>query len=112
MVLSFMRDTVTVLRPAAKTERGSTVPDWANATSATLTGVQVTAASTSEDRDGRVDNAADKFTLRAPYEADIQSGDRVEWNGVTYEVDGDVFHTKSPTGRVSSTRCALVAWKG
>ena len=112
MVLSFMRETVTVMRPAAKTERGATVPDWAKATEATLTGVQVVAASTSQDRDGRVDNVVDKFTFRAPYDADIQPGDRVVWNGWTYEVDGEVFHSKSPTGRVSSTRCALVAWRG
>ena len=27
-------------------------------------------------------------------------------------VDGEVFHSKSPTGRVSTTRCALARWEG
>ena len=45
-------------------------------------------------------------------DADIQAGDRIIWNGDTYEIDGEVFHTKSPTGRVSSTRCTLVKWSG
>ena len=35
-----------------------------------------------------------------------------EMEAETYEIDGDVFHTKSPSGRVSSTRCALVKWSG
>ena len=112
MPLSFMNDSAVVVRPAAKSSRGSTVADWANATRRTLANVQITPESTAQDRDGRVVNVSDRFRLRARYGADIQAGDRVEWNGATYEVDGDVFHVKSPTGRVSSTRCSLALWSG
>ena len=112
MPLSFMNETVTVIRPASKTVRGSTVPDWDNATEHQLARCQVTAASTQQDRGGRVVNVSDRRTLRAPYDADILPGDRVRWNGEVYEVDGEVFHSKSPTGRVSTTRCALQRWEG
>lgn len=107
-----MRDSVTVIRPAAKTVRGSTVFDWDNATEHVVDRLQVTAAATSQDRDGRVVQVSDRRTLRAMYDADVQPGDRIRYEGVTYEVDGEVFHSKSPTGRVSSTRCALARWEG
>ena len=112
MPLSFMKDAVTVIRPAAKTARGSTVPDWDDATEHQVSRCQIVAASTQQDRDGRVVNVSDSMTLRAPYDADVQAGDRIVHEGVTYEVDGEVFRSKSPTGRVSTTRCALRRWEG
>lgn len=112
MPLSFMNDTVTVVRAPMITKNGAEVRDWKNATTFMLTNVQVTAQATSRDFEGRVTQVSDRRTLRAKYQADIQPGDRIEWNGDTYEVDGEVFHTKSPTGRVSSTRCTLVRWEG
>ena len=112
MPLSFMKDAVTVVRPASKTVRGSTVPDWDNATEHELTRIQVTAAATQQDRDGRMVNVAESRTLRAPYDADVRPGDRVVFEDETYEVDGEVFHSKSPTGRVSTTRCKLRRWNG
>jgi len=107
-----MRDSVTVVRPSSKTVRGSTVPDWDNASEHVVNRVQVTAASTQQNRDGRVVNVADGRTLRAMYDADVKPGDRVVFEGETYEVDGEVYHTPSPTGRVSSTRCTLRRWEG
>lgn len=112
MPLSFMKDTATVLRPAARSSRGSTVPDWGAAQRIELMGVLVTPESTVQDRDGRVSNASDRLRLRAPYDADIRAGDRVEWGGGVYEVDGDVLRVESPTGRISSTRCSLALWRG
>ena len=112
MPCSFMRDSVVIVRPGEKTERGSIIPDWDNAQTHTINDVQVTPVSTVQDRDGRVVNVSDRFKLRARYSADVKSGDRVIWNGDTFEIDGDVFHTKSPTGRVSSTRCTLALWRG
>lgn len=112
MPLSFMRDSVTVIRPAARAVRGSTVPDWDNAAEHVVERCQVTAASTQQDRDGRAVNVADSMTLRAGYDADVRPGDRVVHDGVVYEVDGEVFRSKSPTGRVSTVRCALRRWEG
>lgn len=112
MPLSFFNDTVIRKRAATTMKNGMESFDWANAADMTITNVQVTAQSTSRDFAGRVENVSDRRTLRASYDADIKAGDRVIWNGETYEVEGEVFHTKSPTGRVSSTRCTLVRFTG
>lgn len=112
MPLSFMNDSVTVLRAPLRKKNGMEYYDWTNPDTFTVTNVQVVAQSTSRDMDGRVLNVTDRRTLRAKYDADIRPGDRIEWNGDTYEIDGEVFHTTSPTGRVSSTRCTLARWEG
>ena len=112
MPLSFMNDTVKVLRATTTKKNGAEIRDWTKPTEITLSNVQVTAASTSRDFEGRALQVNDRRTLRARYDADIKKGDRIQWNGETYEIDGEVFHTKSPTGRVSSTRCTLVRWEG
>lgn len=112
MPLSFFSDTVTRLRAPIESKNGSDYFDWAQATELVITKVQVTAQSTSRDFEGRVLNVSDRGTLRAAYDADIKAGDRIVWQGETYEVEGEVFHTKSPSGRVSSTRCTLVRWDG
>ena len=112
MPLSFFRDTVTRLRAPIESKNGLDYFDWAQATELVITKVQVTAQSTSRDFEGRVLNVSDRRTLRAAYDADIKAGDRIVWQGETYEVEGEVFHTKSPSGRVSSTRCTLVRWDG
>lgn len=112
MPLSFMTDSVVRLRAPSSIKNGMEHKDWTNATSKTISRVQVAAQSTSRDFEGRVLNVSDRRTLRAMYDADIQAGDRITWNGETYEIEGEVYHTKSPTGRVSSTRCTLVRWSG
>lgn len=112
MPLSFMKDSVTVLRASLSSKNGMECFDWDNASQTTLYNVQVVAQSTSRDFADRTLNNSDRRTLRATYNADIKAGDRVIWNGETYDIEGEVFHTKSPTGRVSSTRCTLVRWDG
>ena len=112
MPLSFMRETVTVLRAPLIMKNGQQTRDWENAASHSVANCQVTAQATTRDFDGRVTNVTDRRTLRTMYDADIQPGDRIVWNGSTYEIDGEVFHTPSPTGRISSTRCSLVRWEG
>ena len=112
MPLSFMKDSVTVKRAPIKIKNGMQYFDWSESVDTQVSNVQVTAQASSRDFDGRVLNVSDRRTLRAPYDADIMAGDRIVWNGETYEVEGEVYHTKSPTGRVSSTRCTLVRFEG
>lgn len=112
MPLSFMRDSVTILRAPLVNKNGMEKRDWNNAVAHVVNNVQVTAAATSRDFDGRTLQIDDKRTLRAPYDADIQAGDRVAWGDTVYEIDGEVFHSESPTGRISTTRCALIRWEG
>lgn len=112
MPLSFFRDSVTVLRPTTATKNGMTYNSFDNPETHALTKVQVVPLGTSRSFEDRVEQVTDRRTFRASYDADIMAGDRVIYNGETYEVEGEVFHTKSPTGRVSSTRCGLVRWNG
>ena len=112
MPLSFFRDEVIRRRAALKVKNGQECQDWDNANEITIKNVQVTAAATSRELDERTLNVSDRRTLRAGYDADIQAGDRIVWNGEVYDIDGEVFHSKSPTGRISTTRCALMRFKG
>lgn len=112
MALSFWDDEVTVLRAPIIEKNGMKSRDWAHASEHTVSDVQITAQTTAREFGGRVTQVTDRRTLRAGYNADIKAGDRIIWNEDTYEIDGDVFHTKSPTGRVSSTRCTLAKWEG
>ena len=112
MPLSFMRETVTIERAPIETRNGMEYRNWTKATASTVGNVQITAQATSREFDGRTEQLVDRRTLRAPYAADIKPGDKVTYKGNDYEVDGEVFHTESPTGRVSSTRCALIRWRG
>ena len=112
MPLSFMNQQVTVIRPQTVEKRGVAVTTWDGAPTHTLERCQVTGSTTSREFEGRVVQVSDRKTLRALYDADVQPGDRIVVDGVTYEIDGEVVKTASPTGRVSSTRCQLVRWKG
>lgn len=47
-------------------------------------------ATTSLSEDGRVLGIQDTYTLFAPSGADIETGDRIVFNGKTYTIDGDV----------------------
>lgn len=112
MPLSFMNDSVTRLRAPIIRHNGQDKYDWANAVEKTITDVHVIPQSTARIFEDRTLNVTEHYTLRAKYDADITAGDRIIWKGDTYEIEGEVFHTKSPTGRISSTRCTLVRWVG
>lgn len=90
MLPSFCKDTITRIRPGAKTERGSTIPDWENAKTLEIKGCSMQPASTSLSTDGRVLGIRDEYTLFTPPGADIKAGDRIAFDGKTYEIDGDV----------------------
>lgn len=90
MLPSFCFDTVKRIRPGTTTSRGSTIFDWDNATTAEISGCSMQPASTSLSTDGRVLGIQDEWTLFAPPGSDIQAGDRIEFLGKTYIVQGDV----------------------
>lgn len=112
MGLSFFNDTVTVIRAPLEKKNGQQFRDWDQASKSTLEKVLITSVGTSRDFAGRTESISDDRRLRANYDADIEEGDRVEYEGKLYEVSGEVIRTKSPRGRVSSTRCSLARWKG
>ena len=90
MLPSFCTQTVTRLRAGTKTERGSTVPDWSHATSKDIEGCSMQPASTSLSTDGRVMAISDEYTLFAPTGADIIDGDRIQYGGEVYAIQGAV----------------------
>ncbi len=112
MLPSFCRDTVTRVRPGEKDSRGSTIPDWDNATIAEIKGCSMQPASTTLSEDGRVLGITDTYTLFAPPTADIQAGDHIEFRGRTYEIDGDVRIQPSATGRLDHLNITLKRYQG
>ena len=100
MLPSFCKDVVVRLRPQMVESRGKLVPDWtALPDSEPIYGCSMQPASTSLSTDGRLLGITDLYTLFAPTCADIQAGDRIEFNDLIYEVVGDV--------RVQPTACRL-----
>lgn len=112
MLPSFCKDTVTVKRATLVDKRGTKVLDWSEPTSITVGGCSVQPNTTSRDFDGRTVQVTEDWTLYAPYGSDIKAGDRIEWEGVTFEINGAPMPWKSPTGRVSHVWARLVEWRG
>lgn len=90
MLPSFFRDTITRIRPSTQTVRGTVIPDWDSAATLDIGGCSVQPASTSLSEDGRILGIADLYTLFAPPSSDIQTGDRIQFNGKVYTIDGEV----------------------
>ena len=112
MLPSFCKDTITVKRAALVDSRGTKVRDWAHATSTTLNGCSVQPSTTSRDFDGRTTQVSEEWMLYAPPGSDLQAGDRIEWNGLTFEINGAAMPWTSPTGRVSHIWARLSEWRG
>ena len=106
------RDTVTVSRAPFVQVRGSEARDWDNAEPHDIEGCNIQPSSTSREFGDRIESVEDRWRLFAPFDADIQAGDRIEHDGRTFEIDGSPMPRKSPTGRISHVECALVEWRG
>lgn len=112
MLPSFMRQQITRIRPSTKTLRGSTVPDWSNATTLVITGCSVQPAGTSLSQDGRVLGTSDGLTAYIPANADVIEGDRIEYAGKTYTINGEPRVWPSATGGLDHIMLNLVRWSG
>ena len=103
---------VTRIRPGVKTLRGSTVPDWEHASELVITNCSVQPAGTSLSQDGRVLGVSDGYTVYMPPNADVLAGDRIVYDGDTYEIDGRPRRWKSATGRLDHIMISIVRWRG
>lgn len=112
MLPSFCKDEITVKRAQLVDKRGSKVLDWSNPTIATLKGCSIQPNTTTRDFDGRTIQVTEDWTLYAPPGSDLQAGDRIEWNNLTFEINGAVMQWNSPSGRVSHMWARLVEWRG
>lgn len=112
MGLSFWTQTIKRIRPGSKSVRGSHISDWDNTTELVIPGCSVQPASTSLSQDGRIQGITDGLTCYIPPTADIQGGDRVEYAGNMYAINGDPLRWTSPSGRISHIQLNLVRWRG
>lgn len=112
MLPSWANDTITRLRAAIITQRGSEIPDWTNPDRLTIHGCSMQPAGTSLTQDGRVQGTTDGYTCYLPPGADVIAGDRIEYGGNVYTINGEPRVWQSPTGWVSNTQLQLERWYG
>ena len=112
MLFGWCKQTVTVWRAPMVNVRGTKERDWRNAASHTLSGCWLDSPTTSTDRTDPRESTSVRLVLYAPPASDILEGDRVEYDGHTYELDGAPMKRLSPTGRLDHIECNLVDWEG
>lgn len=111
MLLPMWHTTITRIRPGVKTERGSEIPDWDNASRLVIEECLVQPNTTSLSQDGRILGITDGYTACAPVDADIEAGDRIEYNGDVYTIDGDPLLWVG-VGRLEHMQLNLRRWRG
>ena len=111
MLPSFAKQTVTRLRPGITVSRGSEIPDWSHPDSKEIRNCSVQPGTTDMSLDGRVLGLLDGLTCYMPENADIREGDRVVYDGETYEVNG-VPRRWHGVGNTSHTQVTLRRWEG
>ena len=113
-MLNWWRDSITRIRPGEKTVRGSVVPDWDKdkVTELTISNCHAQPASTGLSENGRVLGIMQGITLYAPASADIKAGDRIVYNGNTYEINGEVNNWPSATGALDHLVINLRRYSG
>lgn len=109
---SFFTQSITRIRPGTKTLRGSEVPDWSVATTATINSCSVQPAGTSLSQDGRVLALTDGLTAYVPAGSDIKAGDRIEYAGEIYTINGSPRVWPSASGGLDHIQLNLERWSG
>ena len=92
---------VTRVRAGTKTDRGgNTVPDWDNPSRVAISGLSVQPSVQNEATDPtRTVVVTGWHVLSEPGTApDVTAADRIEFNGLTCEVDGEVAAWPDPLG--------------
>ena len=100
------------IRPGVKTVRGSEIFDWNNTDELEIGGCSMQPAGNTLSQDGRVLGVFDGYTCYAPANADIQAGDRIEFEGQTFEINGEPNRWTSATGNLNNMLLNLVRWSG
>lgn len=111
MLPSFMNRTVTIVRPAAKAQRGTTVPDWDSATEHSVSGCNVQTPTTGMELDGRTATNLGG-TVYMPYGTDVRAGDAIDYNGHRFMVVGEPMVWESPTGNLDHVQVRITEWEG
>lgn len=111
MFVSFARQSVTRLRAAVRTVRGSDIFDWSDPDTLEITGCSVQPGTTELSQDGRVLGVLDGLTCYMPIGSDVKEGDRIQYEGNVYEINGmpKVWHG---VGNSSHIQLVLRRWAG
>lgn len=110
-------ETIVRLRaPLVTGEYGDEVQrDWANAVETSIVGVQVQPSTSAEDVQVGRTPVTTAMRVLSPIgtDLDILETDRIRWNSVVWEVDGEVARHKRPTtGAVHHVEVMLTRVKG
>lgn len=109
---SWATQTIKRIRPGVKTVRGSDIRDWDNADELLIGNCSMQPAGNTLSQDGRVLGVFDGYTCYAPINADIRAGDRIEFGGQLYEINGEPNLWQSATGNLNNMLLNLVRWSG
>lgn len=112
MLPSFANQEVTRIRPGTKESRGSTIFDWSadKVDRLVISGCSVQPASTGLSEDGRVLGIDQGLTAYLPEDSDVQAGDRIEFDGDVYTINGAPKKWTAPTR--SNIQLNLIRWEG
>lgn len=113
MLPSWCSQTVIRHRTGTVTLRGSEVPDWEHELEPlSIGGCSVQPASTSLSEDGRILGITDGWTAYLPSGSDVLAGDRIEFDGNLYEINGEPRTWQSATGQVNHMMLNLRRFAG
>jgi hypothetical protein len=106
------RDTIVRLRATTEEDdHGNDVPNWTYPARKPIRGCAVEPGAPQEYLIGR-DASRVQWFVMAPYGTDVKGSDRVEWQGVTYEVSGEPAPWRSSSGRLDYLAIVLQTWNG
>ena len=117
MTISFKNQTVTVIRPVNYIEeRGDRFPDWSTAEEHELRGCRVqpmasdevlfSGSVTNEGGTAR-DGIVTRWKLFTSANPNLTPHDRIRYDGVVYEIDGQVLDWPSPTSALAHSEVVL-----
>lgn len=116
MPFSWHTDTITRIRaPLVTSPYGDPERDWDAATSTPLSGWRI------QPMQGSRVNVADtlprdgldrRHRAFGPFASDVLTTDRIEWQGETWRIEGDVDRWRSPTGSIAHTELILARMEG
>lgn len=112
MLPSFFTQSIKIVRPSEKTERGSTVFDWTHTVETECNQCSVQPAGMRLDQDGRVLGIMDGLTIYCPYDLDVRAGDRIIYEGEAYTINGVPQPSISPSGTISTIQLQVRRWEG
>ncbi|UBH06473.1 hypothetical protein K8P10_001984 [Leucobacter sp. Psy1] len=105
--------TVTRLRYPALTRHGSTTTDFrAEPATHDIAGCWIEPLE-SEDAPNARNATKTGYRLKLPFGSSlVDATDHVLIDGIEYELEGDAFHVRSPTGYLNHTQAKVTRWEG